>query len=77
VAQYNVLAWYNAFYPMGTNALSLGVKRPGGEADRYRLYGVEVKNEWNYTSSYTYRPTTLESSVVGRYSNINNPHLGW
>jgi hypothetical protein len=34
-----------------SSALSLGVKRPGGEAHRYPPSGVELKNVWIYTSS--------------------------
>jgi hypothetical protein len=30
-------------------ALSLGVKRPGREADHSRPSSVEVKNAWSYT----------------------------
>jgi hypothetical protein len=39
-------------YPMGTGgALSLGVKRPGREADHSPPSSAEVKNAWNYTST--------------------------
>jgi hypothetical protein len=31
--------------------LSLGVKRPGGEADHSPPSSVEVKNVWSYTST--------------------------
>jgi hypothetical protein len=39
-----------ASYPMGTWALSLGVKRPGREADHSPPSSAEVKNAWSYTS---------------------------
>jgi hypothetical protein len=32
-------------------ALSLGVKRPGREADYSSPYNAEVKNAWSYTST--------------------------
>jgi hypothetical protein len=32
-------------------ALSLGVKRPGREADHSPPSSAEVKNAWNYTST--------------------------
>jgi hypothetical protein len=32
-------------------ALSLGVKRPGSEADHSPLSSAEVKNAWSYTST--------------------------
>jgi hypothetical protein len=34
--------------------LSLGVKRPGREADHSPSYSVEVKNAWSYTSTPQY-----------------------
>jgi hypothetical protein len=43
-----------ASYPMGTRALSLGVKRPGREADRSPPYSAEAKNSWSYTSTPQY-----------------------
>jgi hypothetical protein len=36
-------------------ALSLGVKRPGREADHSPPYGAEVKNAWSYTSTFSIR----------------------
>jgi hypothetical protein len=36
---------------MGTGALSLGVKRPGREADYSPSASAEVKKKWLYTSS--------------------------
>jgi hypothetical protein len=36
---------------MGTGALSLGVKRPGREADHSHASSVEVKNAWSCTST--------------------------
>jgi len=35
-------------------ALSLGVKRPGREADHLSPPSAEVKNAWSYTSTPTY-----------------------
>jgi hypothetical protein len=35
-------------------ALSLGVKRPGREADHSPPYSAEVKNAWSYTSTPQY-----------------------
>jgi hypothetical protein len=35
-------------------ALSLGVKRPGREADHSRPSSAEVKNTWSYTSTPQY-----------------------
>jgi hypothetical protein len=35
-------------------ALSLGVKRPGREADHSRPSSAEVKNTWSYTSTPRY-----------------------
>jgi hypothetical protein len=32
-------------------AISLGVKRPGREADHSLRYSAEVKNAWSYTST--------------------------
>jgi hypothetical protein len=44
-----------ASYPMGTRvALSLGVKRPGREADHSHSSSAEVKNAWSYTSTPQY-----------------------
>jgi hypothetical protein len=40
-----------ASYPMGTSALSLGVKRAGREADHSPPSSAEVKNAWSYTST--------------------------
>jgi hypothetical protein len=40
---------------MGTGrALSLGVKRPGSEADHSPSTRAEVKNAWSYTSTPQY-----------------------
>jgi hypothetical protein len=38
-------------YPLGTGALSLGVKRPGCEVDRSPPTSAEVKKMWIYTST--------------------------
>jgi hypothetical protein len=35
-------------------ALSLGVKRPGREADHSPQFSAEVKNAWSYTSTPQY-----------------------
>jgi hypothetical protein len=43
-----------ASYLMGTGALSLGVKRPGREADHSPPCSTDVKNEWSYTSISQY-----------------------
>jgi hypothetical protein len=39
---------------MGTRDFSLGVKRPGREADHSRPSSAEVKNAWSYTSTPQY-----------------------
>jgi hypothetical protein len=41
-------------YPMGTWDLSLGVKRPGREADHSPPSSADVKNAWSYTSPPQY-----------------------
>jgi hypothetical protein len=41
-------------YPMGTRGTSLGVKRPGREADHSSPSSAKVKNEWSYTSTPQY-----------------------
>jgi hypothetical protein len=41
-------------YPLGTGALSPGVKRPGREADHSPPTSVEIKNTWVYTSTPPY-----------------------
>jgi hypothetical protein len=41
-------------YPMVPGTLSLGVKRPGREADHSPPSSSEVKNAWNYTSTLQY-----------------------
>jgi len=44
-----------ASYPMGIKgALSLGVKRRGGEADHSSPSSAEVKKAWSYTSTPQY-----------------------
>jgi hypothetical protein len=43
-----------ASYPMGTRDFSLGVKRPGREADHSPSSSAEVKNAWNYISTPQY-----------------------
>jgi hypothetical protein len=42
-------------------ALSLGVKRPGREADHSPLSSAEVKNAWSYTST---PPISLHGAVL-------------
>jgi hypothetical protein len=44
-----------------TGALSLGVKRPGHEADHSPPSSAEVKNAWNYTST---APVRLHDVVL-------------
>jgi hypothetical protein len=41
-------------YPMGTGALSQGVKRPGREADHSPPISAEVKETWVYTYTPPY-----------------------
>jgi hypothetical protein len=41
-------------YTMGTGASSLGVKRPGREADHSPPTGAEAKKTWVYTSTPPY-----------------------
>jgi hypothetical protein len=43
-----------ASYPMGTGALSPGVKRSGREADHSTPTSAEVKKTWVYTSTPPY-----------------------
>jgi hypothetical protein len=43
-----------ASYPMVPGAISLGVKRPGREADYSHPSSAEVKSEWCYTSTPQY-----------------------
>jgi hypothetical protein len=49
-----------ASYPMGTRALSLGIKRRGCEADHSPLSSAEVKKAWSYTST----PAVCSHGVV-------------
>jgi hypothetical protein len=42
---------HQASYPMGTGALSPGVKRPSREADHSSPICAEVKKMWIYTST--------------------------
>jgi hypothetical protein len=44
------LGVHPASSPMGNRGLSLGVKRPGREADHSHSSGADVKNAWIYTS---------------------------
>jgi len=44
-----------------TGVLSLGVKRPGCEADHSPPFRAEVKNAWNYTST---PPISLHVVVI-------------
>jgi hypothetical protein len=43
-----------ASYPMSTRDSSLGVKRPGREADHSLPSSAEVKNAWSCTSTRQY-----------------------
>jgi hypothetical protein len=43
-----------ASYPMGTGAVSLGIKRPGRKVDHSPPSSAEVKNAWSYTSTLQY-----------------------
>jgi hypothetical protein len=43
-----------ASYPVGAGALSLGVKRPGHEADYSSTSSVEVKDAWSCTFTPQY-----------------------
>jgi hypothetical protein len=38
-------------YPMGTGGFSLGLKRPGREAQHSPSASAEVKNAWSYSST--------------------------
>jgi hypothetical protein len=42
-------------YPVGIRGLSMGVKRPGREADHSPPSRAEVKNAWSYTSTPSIR----------------------
>jgi hypothetical protein len=42
-------------YPMGTGALTPGVKRPEREAKHSPPSSAEVKNAWSYTSTHPIR----------------------
>jgi hypothetical protein len=44
-----------AAYPIGTEALSLLIKRPGREADHSPSSRAEVKNTWGNTSTLSIR----------------------
>jgi hypothetical protein len=44
-----------ASYPMGNRAISLGLKRPGHEADHSPPSSADVKNAWSYTSTPSIR----------------------
>jgi hypothetical protein len=52
-----------ASYPIGTKGSSLGVKRPGREANHPHPSSTEVKNAWSYTSS---PPVRLHSMVLSQ-----------
>jgi hypothetical protein len=43
-----------ASYPMGTRGSSLGIKRPGREADHWLPSSAEVKNAWGCISTPQY-----------------------
>jgi hypothetical protein len=42
------------FYLMGTETITLEVKRPGREADHSPPSSTETKNAWSYTSTHQY-----------------------
>jgi hypothetical protein len=44
-------AAHPASYPLGAGSLSLGIKRPGREADHSLPSSSKVKNAWRYTST--------------------------
>jgi hypothetical protein len=47
-----LVSWFSkASYPVVPGALSLGVKRPGHEADHPPASSAEVNNAWSYTST--------------------------
>jgi hypothetical protein len=46
---------HTASYAMGTRGSSLGVKRPGREADHSPPPSVEVNNAWSCTSTHPIR----------------------
>jgi len=43
---------------------SLSQEATGFEADRSRPLGVEVKNEWNYTSTFPYDFTLIRGTTL-------------
>jgi hypothetical protein len=45
----------NHWVPGGWENLSLGVKRPGHEADHWPQSSAEIKNEWSHTSTFPLR----------------------
>jgi len=56
VTQYRdkVTSWtgaHPACYPLGTGALSRGVRRPGRDADHSPPSSAKIKNAWNCTST--------------------------
>jgi hypothetical protein len=54
---YTLLAGSGAhptFYPVSISEFSRRVKRPEREAVHSNLSNAEVKNAWNYTSSFTH-----------------------
>jgi hypothetical protein len=62
---------------MGTRSFSLGIKRPGREADHSSPSSAEVKNVWSYTSTPN-TPSWLCAQLKQRdnfnfyYNNNNN-----
>ena len=42
---------HQAFYSMGIEGFSPGVKRPGREVHHSAPYGTEVRNEWSCASA--------------------------
>jgi hypothetical protein len=60
-------------YPMGTGALSLGMKRPGREADDSPPSSAEIKNAWSYTSTPPY--VFMAWCVVKHRNNSTSTYL--
>jgi len=61
-----------ASYPMGSRALSLGIKWPVCKADNSPPSSAEVKNVWNYTST---SPICLHGMVLSLGTGTILPYL--
>jgi len=57
---------------MEPGALSLGVKRPGREADHSPPSSAEVKNAWSYTSVKAQGQLKLNLTII---YNLTKTHL--